>query len=116
MPRPLEGPKIREDITQEKRRRREEAVVMLQALLTESYRRGMESPGRGGVKSRQKWFQISASLAQSLARLVSELEYEKLRAEVDAMKKRVEEQYVARPRVTFSQTRAEIARQGPSEH
>lgn len=113
---PTQTPRTPETITQEKRDRREETIEKVQALLAESFRRGMESKGRGGMKTKQKWFSISASLAQSLARLVSELEYEKLRLELDAMKKRAVEQNVTRSRVSFPQIEHGMARKEPSEH
>ena len=42
------------------------------------------------VRQQQKWFTITAYVAQVMARVVRDLEFEKLRAEVDELKRQMD--------------------------
>ncbi len=90
----LQEPKTREDVSKRKLQTREQVIARLTTLLSISFNKGLANPGRGGLPSRQKWFSISASLAHTLALLVRDLEYERLRLDVDRLKKKVLEEDV----------------------
>jgi hypothetical protein len=103
-------------VTQEKITAREEFIEKLTTLLSMAFAKCTQDPGRGGIRGQQKWFALSASLAQTLARLVSDLEYEKMRLTVDALKKRVLEANVRNnKRIAFSQSRHRLDRQADAE-
>ena len=111
----LETSKRPEQVTQEKITAREEFIRKLTTLLSMAFDKcAMDNPGRAGIKGQQKWFSVAASLAQTLARLVSDLEYEKMQMTVDAMKKRVLEANVHK-RIAFSQSRPRLDRQERTE-
>jgi hypothetical protein len=99
-------------VTQEKITAREEFIKKLTTLLSMAFGKCAMNPGRAGLRGQQKWFTVAASLAQTLARLVSDLEYEKMRLDVDALKKRVLEANVRNnKRIAFSQSRHRLDRQ-----
>jgi hypothetical protein len=109
-------PKTSAQVTQEKISAREEFIDKLTTLLSISFGRCTKNPGRSGLIGQQRWFSISASLAQTLARLVSDLEYEKMRLDVEALKKRVLEANVRNnKRIAFSQSRHRLDRQTDTE-
>src|SRR5438552_2949863 len=68
------------------------------------------------LKMQQKWFSISASLAQTLARLVSDLEYENLRLEYEELKKQVLEGNVPSQRITLPQTGLRLPEKANGEY
>jgi len=107
--------KNQDQITREKVSTREEVIAKLTTLLTISFKRGTGTPNRGGLKVQQKWFSISASLAQTLARLVSDLEYENLRLEYEELKKQVLEGNVPSQRITLPQTGLRVAEKANGE-
>jgi len=111
----LKEAKTQGQITQEKVSTREEVIAKLTTLLTISFKRGTGRPNRGGLKVQQKWFSISASLAQTLARLVSDLEYENLRLEYEELKKQVLEGNVPSQRITLPQTGLRVAEKANGE-
>ena len=92
-------------ITQEKISTREHLIEKLHTLFSYSFNKGTKPIGRGGLAANQKWFAISASLAHTLARLLSDLEYEKMRLEVDDLKNMVLETSVPNQRIPFPQAR-----------
>jgi len=92
-------------ITQEKTSTREQIISKLTTLLAISFKKGTNEKSRGGVKAQQKWIAISASLAQSLARLTSDLEYDNLRLDLEELKKRVLQGNVPSQRNTLHQAR-----------
>ena len=96
----LKRPKIQSQIIQEKASARERIIAGLTSLFAISVERAIMRQCKGGTTVRQKWFSISSSLAHTLARLVTDLEYEKLRLDIDAMKKRMFEDNVPSQRST----------------
>ena len=101
-------------ITQEKLSTRGQIIAKLVTLLTIAFERGTSKKVRGGLRVQQKWFSISASLAQTLARLVSDLEYESLRMEYEELKKQVLEEDVSQG-TPLSQTGLRAAEKAGSE-
>ena len=93
-----------DQITQEKIATREQLIEKLYGLFSEASERGSKPTGKPGLRAKQKWFGICATLAQTLARLLSDLEYEKMRLEVDELKKMVLQTNVANQRIPFSST------------
>ena len=85
-------------ITQLKSSKRDEFLGKLSSLVAIAYREGRRTSKE--VRERQRWFTICGYLAQVAARVVTDLEYERLRADVDEMKRRIQETYVIRPRRT----------------
>lgn len=75
-------------IDQLKSAKREEVLARLASLLKLAFQRGIESRRRN-QELQQRWFRVCAYLAQVMARVVRDLEYEKLRTEVDDLKKQV---------------------------
>jgi hypothetical protein len=111
----LEEANTQDQITQEKLSTREQAIAKLATLLTIAFKRGTGKMTRGGLKAQQKWFSISASLAQTLARLVSDLEYESLRIEYEELKKQVLEGNVTSQGIALPQTGLREPEKGNSE-
>jgi len=107
--------KNQDQITREKISTREQVIAKLTALLAIAFERGTKSKYRAGLKMQQKWFSISASLAQTLARLVSDLEYENLRIEYEELKKQVLEGNVPSQRITLPQTGLRVAEKANGE-
>ena len=107
--------KNQDQITREKISTREQVIAKLTALLAIAFERGTNKKYRGGLKMQQKWFSISASLAQTLARLVSDLEYENLRLEYEELKKQVLEGNVPSQRITLPQTGLRVAEKANGE-
>ncbi len=107
--------KNQDQITREKVSTREQVIAKLTALLAIAFERGTKNKYRGGLKSQQKWFSISSSLAQTLARLVSDLEYENLRLEYEELKKQVLEGNVPSQRITLPQTGLRVAEKANGE-
>ncbi len=66
---------------------RKEVLKKLTSLLEISFQKGTRT--RDDPKIQQKWFTISGYLAQVLARIVTDLEYEELRSDVDKLKEQV---------------------------
>lgn len=83
----LKVPKSQTQILDDKAYVREQLIARLTALFLLATERAEKRPRRGGAAMRQKWFSISASLAQTLARLVTDLQYEKMRLDVDEARK-----------------------------
>ena len=108
--------KNQDQITREKASTREQVIAKLTALLAIAFERGTKNRSRGGLKMQQKWFSISASLAQTLARLVSDLEYENLRVEYEELKKQVLEGNVPSQRITLPQTGLRLPEKANSEY
>lgn len=110
----LKSPKIQSQINQEKTSARERLIAGLTSLFAISVERAGRRQCKGGHKVRQKWFSISSSLAHTIARLVTDLEYEKLRLDVDDMTKQVLEDNVPSQRLTIhhSQTRSDTKATG----
>jgi hypothetical protein len=102
-------------IAKEKSSTREQVIAKLVALLAISFKRGTSIRAKGGLKAQQKWFSISASLAQTLARLVSDLEYENLRIEYEELKKLVLEGNVASQGIALPQTGLREPEKGSSQ-
>ncbi len=100
----LKRPKIQSQIIQEKTSARERMIAGLAGLFAISVKRASMRQCKGGTIVRQKWFSISSSLAHTLARLVTDLEYEKLRLDVEDMKKRMFEDNVPSQRSTTHQS------------
>jgi len=100
----LKRPKIQTQIIQEKASAREQLIARLTSLFAISFERASKRRHEGGPPIRQKWFSISASLAHSLARLVTDLEYEKLRLDVDDLMKKMFEDNVPSQRITIHQS------------
>ena len=112
----VKEPKNQDQITREKVSTREQVIAKLTALLAIAFERGTKSKYRAGLKMQQKWFSISASLAQTLARLVSDLEYENLRIEYEELKKQVLEGNVPSQRITLPQTGLRLPEKANSEY
>jgi len=108
--------KNQDQITREKASTREQVIAKLTALLAIAFERGTKNRSRGGLKMQQKWFSISASLAQTLARLVSDLEYENLRVEYEELKKQVLEGNVPSQRITLPQTGLRLPEKANGEY
>ncbi len=88
----------RELVNQLKSTKRDEVLTRLASLLDTAFKNGVKRTSKTQVQ--QRWFTICAYVAQVMARLVRDLEYEKLRADVDDLKRRVLEQDVSTPRRT----------------
>src|SRR5690348_5450241 len=108
--------KSQAQITREKVSTREQVIAKLTALLAIAFERGTSDKYRGGLRMRQKWFSISASLAQTLARLVSDLEYENLRLEYEELKKQVLEGNVPSQRITLPQAGLRLPEKANDEY
>lgn len=76
--------------------KREEVLTRLASLLDASFKKGLTPHKK--IQEQQRWFTISGYIAQVMARLVRDLEYEKLRADVEDLKKRVSAKDVSTPR------------------
>src|SRR5881396_1289162 len=100
----LKRPKIQSQIIQEKASARERMIAGLTSLFAISVERAIMRQCKGGTTVRQKWFSISSSLAHTLARLVTDLEYEKLRLDVDDLMKKMFEDNVPSQRITIHQS------------
>jgi len=100
----LKRPKIQTQITQEKASTREQLIARLTSLFAMSFEMASKKRDKRGPLIRQKWFSISASLAHTLARLVTDLEYEKLRLDVDDLMKKMFEDNVPSQRITIHQS------------
>ena len=100
----LKRPKIQTQIIQEKVSAREQLIAKLTALFAMSFERATKEKHKGGPAVRQKWFSLSSSLAHTLARLVTDLEYEKLRLDVDELMKQMFEGNVPSQRITIHQS------------
>ncbi len=85
-------------IEQLKSSKREEIITKTVALLNEAFQRGLKT--KNNPKLQQRWFTICGYLTQVIARVVRDLEYEKLRQEVDELKKQVFDRNVSTPRRT----------------
>src|SRR5690348_9588511 len=101
----LEGANTQDQITKEKASTREQVIAKLATLLAIAFKKGTGKVTKGGLKTQQKWFSIASSLATTLARLVSDLEYDNLRIEYEELKKQVLEGNVTSQRLTLPQTR-----------
>lgn len=77
---------------------REEVLSRLGAILDAAFKKTVQHRQR--IQAQQRWFTICAYIAQVMARLVRDLEYEKLRAEMDDLKRRVAARYVNTSRGT----------------
>jgi hypothetical protein len=86
----------REFVDKVKAAKRDEVLTRLAALLNTAFEKGMKSNSKAQVQ--QRWITICGYTAQVMARLVRDLEYEKLRADVDDLKKRVLNRDVVSPR------------------
>ena len=107
------------ELSQEKISARQQLIEKLNTLFLEAFHNGLKGIGRGGLSGKQKWFTISASLGHTLARLVSDLEFERMRLDVERLKKMVIVQDVANQRITFPQARHGFhreAREAQGEH
>ncbi len=111
----LNEAKVQGQITQEQIFTREHAIAKLTTLLAVAFKKGTNERSRGGLKTQQKWFSIAASLAQSLARLTSDLEYDNLRSDLEQLKKRVLQGNVPSQRNTLHQARPGTTGQTSSE-
>ena len=60
----------------------------LSTLMEQSLERSLSK--KLDVRQQQKWFTITAYVAQVMARVVRDLEFEKLRAEVDELKRQMD--------------------------
>ncbi len=85
-------------IEQLKSSKREEIITKTVALLNEAFQRGLKT--KSNPKLQQRWFTICGYLTQVIARVVRDLEYEKLRQEVDELKRQVLDRNVSTPRRT----------------
>ncbi len=85
-------------IEQLKSSKREEVITKTVTLLNEAFQRGLQS--KKNPKLQQRWFTICGYLTQVIARVVRDLEYEKLRQEVDELKRQVFDRNVSTPRRT----------------
>jgi len=111
----LKEAKTQDQITKEKASTREQVIAKLVALLTISFKKATGNMTKGGLKAQQRWFSISASLAQTLARLVTDLEYENLGLEYEELKKLVLEGNVTSQRIPLLQTGVRPNQNGSSE-
>ena len=84
--------------------KRDEFLAKLTSLFTMAYREG--SKNQPDDRVRQRWFTIAGYLGQVAARVVTDLEYEQLRTEVEEMKRRIQASDVIRPRRTTYAGRA----------
>jgi hypothetical protein len=102
----LKAPKAQTEIVQEKAFAREQLIARLTALFAISSERASKKARKrdGGVPARQRWFAISSSLAHTLARLVTDLQYEKIRLDVDEARKGMIEGHVPGPGRTEHQS------------
>ena len=80
-------PRLPELVDQVKSTNRQEVLERLGSLLNLSFDRGNRPRTKAQVQ--QRWFTICAYIAQVMARVVRDLEYEKLRADVEDLKKKV---------------------------
>ncbi len=82
---------------------RDEVLKKLGSLIKVAFRRGLHS--KDDPKVQQRWFTICGYLAQVIARVVRDLEYEKLRADLEEVKMQVLDRTVTshrRSRVSVS--------------
>ncbi len=86
--------------------KREEVLTRLASLLDASFKKGSQPHMKAQVQ--QRWFTICGYIAQVMARLVRDLEYEKLRADIDDLKKRVAARDVHTPRRSWVSPRREL--------
>lgn len=85
-------------IDQLKFEKRDEILSRLASLLGMAYQKGFDSKSPPQVQ--QRWFTVCGYLAQVMARVVRDLEYEKLRADVEGLKKQVSGEIVPSTRRT----------------
>ncbi len=78
--------------------KREEVLTHLATLLDASFKKSNQPHTKAQVQ--QRWFTICGYIAQVMARLVRDLEYEKLRADIEDLKKRFAARNVHTPRRT----------------
>lgn len=84
----LQDAKSGQLIDQLKSAKREEVLTRLASLLKLAFQRGIEVKSRNQALQ-QRWFRTCGYLAQVIARVVRDLEYERLRSEVEELKKEV---------------------------
>ena len=75
---------------------RDEVLKRLASILDAAFKKTVEQ--KRNIKAQQRWFTICGYLAQVMARLVRDLEYEKLRADMDDLKRKFAARYVKSPR------------------
>ncbi len=76
--------------------KRDEVLTRLASLFEASFKKGSQPHMKAQVQ--QRWFTICGYLAQVMARLVRDLEYEKLRADIDYLNEKVADRDVHTPR------------------
>jgi len=84
--------KAEQTIDETKSATRSEMLSHMSPLLRLAFRKAFNP--RSPPQTQQKWFTISAYLVQTMARVVRDLEYEKIRAEVDELKRLVSNKFV----------------------
>jgi len=84
--------KAEQTIDETKSATRSEMLSHMRPLLRLAFRKAFNP--RSPPQTQQKWFTISAYLVQTMARVVRDLEYEKIRAEVDELKRLVSNKFV----------------------
>ncbi len=81
------GKAARPEITEQVRSaHREEVLITLASILDVAFKKAVQP--RTKMQVQQRWFTICAYIAQVIARFVRDLEYEKLRAEMDELKEK----------------------------
>ena len=75
---------------------RDEVLSRLASILDAAFKKTVEQ--KRNIQAQQRWFTICGYLAQVMARLVRDLEYEKLRADMDDLKRKFAARYVKSPR------------------
>ena len=74
---------------------RDEVLKRLASILDAAFKKTVVP--RQSIQTQQRWFTICGYLAQVMARLVRDLEYEKLRADMDDLKRKFAARYVKPP-------------------
>lgn len=85
-----------EEVARQKLSRREEMLEKLTTLMTLAFKKA--SSKRTEPKDRQKWVTVCGYLAQVAARIVTDLQYEKLRSDIDQLVEQVVDTNVSQGR------------------
>lgn len=105
------------DTSKRKASKRESVIANLSTLMEQAFERGLSKKQKHDADERQqqKWFTIAAYLAQVMGRIVSDLEYESLRGEMEELKKRLETYHAPAGIDQATQFHESIAERGQSE-
>lgn len=85
-----------DEVVRLKTSRREEMIEKLTSLMTLAFKKA--SSKKTEPKERQKWVTVCGYLAQVAARIVTDLQYEKLRSDIDHLVEQVLDDNVSQGR------------------